>query len=244
MNWIRKFWLRLTYTHPSARYRRLTDEQRAQAIGFLRDDFARTAQTLSNRKRKEAYRIEKLTLKEIALGEKKVFKNAVALTNEAKWLCLRGFYSRAFVLAKLAQEEFGKIYLLDQAAMLTTIEADNISWVPFWDLWRNHKGKSFFMKLPFGLGLEPDERINMEESAKLSALYVEFQNGDFTSPAKCVSRDLVNQMIDICDVSIIHARAKFRDLPLIDASGEAGPWIESFLSTYLKVKLTLNGEAS
>ena len=226
MNWFKKFWLRLSYRHPGVKVKALSGEKRGQAITLYR----KTLQDGGRQNKKKVQ--ETLTLCQIAAGQESVFVNAKALIKEAKWLRLKRSYARAFALAKLAQEELGKLYLLDYAAMLAFVDADNNVWTPFWKSWRDHKAKSFFMKLPFAPNMGGPERIDAEENAKLSALYVEFEEGAFVSPAKAISRGMMNEMLDICDVSVIHARSKFRDTPLLNKDGSPGPRLEALLTTF------------
>lgn len=232
MNWLRRWWLGQTYQHPSKDFKRLTPAEREEAVEQFR-------QMLSKEKGgsapKRAPAPFKPSLHQIAFTQLSVALNASTLTAEARWLRLRGFYARAFVLAKIAQEEFGKIYLLDQAALLVVVQGEDKSWKGFWQSWKNHKHKSYFMKMPFAPNGLSKERLDYEEDVKLAALYVEFGENRISVPPLVVTREMADEMIEICEWSRIHAFAKLRDLPVIDATNGPGPGVEALLSTFLQV---------
>lgn len=226
MTWFQKFMLKLTYRHPGVNRKRLPDDERARAIELCRSKLS------EGKKHKSGAKYETLTLAQIAFGQKVVFENAIALLRDSKWLRLKGSCARAFALAKLAQEELGKISLLDSVALLAFIGAKESEWGPFWKLWRDHKGKSFFVKLPFSPEVMTQERIDYEEEAKLAALYVEIKDGSFSVPDQSISRAMLDEMLDICDVSVIHIKAKFKDVPLLNRDGSPGPRIEGLLTAF------------
>lgn len=226
MNWFQKFKLRITYRHPGVNRRRLSGDERARAIELCRGKLG------EGKKHKPVGKYETLTLEQIAFGQKVVFENATALIKDAKWLRLKRSYARAFALAKLAQEELGKISLLDSVVLLAFIGAKESEWAPFWRLWRDHKGKSFFVKLPFSPDVMTPERINYEEEAKLAALYVEIKGGSFSVPDQSISCAMLDEMLDICDASVIHIKAKFRDMPLVNRDGSPGPGVEGMLTAF------------
>lgn len=227
MNCFEKLWLRLTYKHPGLKVGALTGERRARAIALYRDSLQET------RKKQQGKTFETLSLKQIAIGQEAVFANALELIKDAKRLRRVKSYARAYALAKLAQEEIGKIYLLDLAAMLAFVDAKNADWAPFWRAWRDHKTKSLFMKLPFAPHAINSERIDAEENAKLAALYVEIDHGEFTIPSLAATKEMTDNMLEICDRSVIHARAKFRDTPLFEKDGRPGPRIDGILATFM-----------
>jgi AbiV family abortive infection protein len=216
----------MTYRHPGVNRRLLSIDERARAIELCRSKLG------EGKKHKAGGKYEALTLEQIAFGQKVVFENATALIRDAKWLRLKRSYARAFALAKLAQEELGKISLLDSVVLLAFVGAKESEWAPFWRLWRDHKGKSFFVKLPFSPEVMTPERINYEEEAKLAALYVEIKDGSFSVPDQSISRAMVDEMLDICDVGVIHIKAKFRDVPLLNRDGSSGPGIEGLLTAF------------
>lgn len=226
MNWFQKFKLRMTYRHPGVNRRLLSIDERARAIELCRSKLG------EGKKHKAGGKYNALTLEQIAFGQKVVFENATALIRDAKWLRLKRSYARSFALAKLAQEELGKISLLDSVVLLAFVGAKESEWAPFWRLWRDHKGKSFFVKLPFSPEVMTPERINYEEEAKLAALYVEIKDGSFSVPDQSISRAMVDEMLDICDVGVIHIKAKFRDVPLLNRDGSSGPGIEGLLTAF------------
>jgi AbiV family abortive infection protein len=239
MNIIKKTLMRLTYKHPSSVYKPINDDERGRLIDIIRKSIHLYRITEpKNKNKNNREKVIKLDVFKIVPIQIIVLNNAIALTKEAKWLRLRGYYARAFVLAKLAQEEYGKIYLLDSAALYYLVTAPDDLWKELWQMWRDHKMKSFMMKLPFGLEIKDYIKwTDEEEEQKLGAIYVEFDENGCFIPERKIKKPIVDRMIDICDYSEVHIKAKLRDVPLMNKNGSPGLGVDSMLQIHSDVLL-------
>jgi AbiV family abortive infection protein len=185
-----------------------------------------------------------LTLAEAEHGRKIIFENACSLLDEAKYLFNKGKLARSFALAKLAQEEFCKIFLLDLAAIIPRIDGDEKSIRGVWKMWRNHEGKSFYLKFILG----PREGLlaaaKLEELYKLDALYVDYRDGKFSDPRQVITRSHASYLLEVGNLIREHMTPKLRDKPLVDAAGNPGKGYDSFVKTREEVMGYLADQAS
>lgn len=180
-------------------------------------------------KTKTKGRGERLSITEAEFGRKIVFLNGVGLFEDAKLLYHHQRYARSLALAKLSQEEFGKVFLLDQAALYAHQKSGRAEWKGFWASWNDHTAKSNLAKAPFGAPEALFWWSKLEDLAKMRALYVEYKDGIFTVPDFDVTKAMAMRMLVICGHLQKHIREKLKERPLAEKDGSPGKGLLAFI---------------
>ncbi|WP_052685535.1 AbiV family abortive infection protein [Lentzea aerocolonigenes] len=137
--------------------------------------------------------------------------NSGLLLDDAQLLLTAGRWPRAYGLAVLAAEEFGK-FMLCATATLTLDVADAASWSDFWKKFRSHQKKfvlwfgQYVDQQDWGpVGLAGDEEwlrawdsrpheARLHDLGKQSGLYVNFDAGSVHAPDEVVAEETAAKM--------------------------------------------------
>jgi AbiV family abortive infection protein len=123
-----------------------------------------------------------LHVDQLADVARKALDNAFDLVNEADGLLSFGRYPRAYSLAILAAEEFGK-FLIAQGAV-AHLPGDDAYWRGFWERFRSHDAKGLIASALAAYGLEDEARrrqfldqierhVRADQNRKFAGLYVD-----------------------------------------------------------------------
>ncbi|GBE22309.1 hypothetical protein BMS3Bbin01_01681 [bacterium BMS3Bbin01] len=146
-------------------------------------------------------------MEELGVLAEKTLVNARELLNEAKALGLLQHYPRAFSLAVLAAEEYGKHLMCFGAVGLRS--DDNEMWKDFHQRFRTHTPK-YENLFAMAASLLPEEdraefmrdlskHIRADQERKLAGFYVDLVRGNAIHPEEVIGADLVRDAIVVYD---------------------------------------------
>lgn len=171
------------------------------------------------------------------------FKNVLRLLFDSNILFQRKSYPSAFALAILAQEELGKVFIVDDIIYhdnLRELDKESLSW--YIKDFHYHSTKQWraisFRYEHSKRGLKLHRRIfNKEiESMKQSALYVGLTNkdvkGKITSPLNITKNKTIKQIHFITEVIVHIIKWKIGQTSFFD-----GLYIDNLLNRKLLIKL-------
>lgn len=137
--------------------------------------------------------------------------NAVDLLSDARLLLASGRWPRAYALAVLAGEEYGKFQMT--VSMAATSSDETVAWQKYWERFQRHdpklttwRGQHVDLKDWGPLGSPGDtewlrawdgrsEQAKVTQGKKLSALYVDFRQGRVSLPRSAVSGDDARHLV-------------------------------------------------
>lgn len=156
-----------------------------------------------------------LTIEQLAELSNAALVNARALLDDAQALLDGGRPARAFSLAVLAAEEFGK-YVMTVSAVLRRNEPS--FWPKFWRRFRSHGPKYGTTVTADWLRQVGDDRevselldsIKMDLRDKMSGFYVDFQGGQIVTPLSAVTPERAAKAVDAVR-DLVNALTQHRD---------------------------------
>lgn len=149
-----------------------------------------------------------LSLSQLGLLAEATLDNSRRLLNEAKALGLLGHYARAFSLAVLAAEEFGKHLMCFGAVGLRT--DDEEMWRDFHTRFRSHTPKYENLFAMAGSVIPPEDRervmaelarhVRADQHRKLAGFYVDLApDGNAIHPDEVIGPGVVSNAITVYD---------------------------------------------
>lgn len=153
-----------------------------------------------------------LTVDELADVARKALDNALDLLDEADGLLSFRRYPRAYALAILAGEEFGKSMMAQGA--VGHLPGDDAYWRDFWQRFRNHDAKAFNLTSMVGSGLVDEEErrrfmeqielhVQADQRRKFAGLYVDIApNGSVVTPWDAIDPQGAANLLHVLGVVI------------------------------------------
>ena len=163
-----------------------------------------------------------------------LLSNAEALADDAGLLYEHGRFPRSYALAALAGEELGKVYLCLEALL----SGQGVDAQRFWWGWRHHGDKLDSMQAYAAAFIEDIDDLDVGRlsadakhirAQKLSALYVDFEDGQLLAPDRVTQRDAAD-LLQRSRVSISHLRGALVELnaEAVEVARVLGPVLEAF----------------
>jgi AbiV family abortive infection protein len=131
--------------------------------------------------------------------------NSIELLRDAEGLAIFGRYPRAYSLAVLAAEEFGKHMMCFGAVGRESVDPE--AWPTFWKKFLSHNPKyenAVAMAMSF---LPPEagaqfaekfeEHVSADQKRRLDGFYVDWKNGAIVTPDSVVTDELVSDLLSV-----------------------------------------------
>lgn len=181
---------------------------------------------VTEKKSKAAHELE-TTLHELSHGASMAFKNAQQLYQEACLLRSHGSLSRALFLYQISLEECGKIDILGGWAT-SLLMGDEINLAKLAAALVRHKAKNYtnaymlpatkqeaearadrdWTRALEAFKQQQAEFHNDSNTAKNAALYVDYENGQFSSPDKKITEEMVADIATLNSEFLHHVHLK------------------------------------
>jgi AbiV family abortive infection protein len=171
-----------------------------------------------------------------------LLSNAESLADDARLLRDNARFPRAYALAALAGEELGKVYLCLDALL----SSDGVDAREFWWGWRHHGDKLDSMQAYAAAFIEDLDELDVDRLAtgahrvgaqKLSALYVDFSDGQILIPDR-ISESDATDLLRRNRLSIDHLRAALAGLnaEVVEVAHALGPVLETFFGQVIDAR--------
>ena len=131
--------------------------------------------------------------------------NSVELLRDAEGLAIFGRYPRAYSLAVLAAEEFGKHMMCFGAGGRESVDPD--AWPTFWRKFLSHNPKYENAASMAMASLPPEasaqfaerfhEHVSADQKRRLGGFYVDWKDGAIVTPDSVVTEGLVSDLLSV-----------------------------------------------
>ncbi len=146
-----------------------------------------------------------LTPKQLGELASATLTNSIELLRDAEGLAIFGRYPRAYSLAVLAAEEFGKHMMCIGAVGRESVDPE--AWPKFWKTFLSHNPKYENAASMAMTPLPPEasaqfakrfqEHVSADQKRRLDGFYVDWKNGAIVTPESAVTDELVSDLLSV-----------------------------------------------